>query len=134
MADFDPHSLLESRGLRATRPRVFVAQLLFSDGIDKHVTAESVAELLANRGQRVALATVYNTLNSFVGAGLMKQLSGIDLAATIFDTNIEPHFHFYDEADDTLTDIPVSAIKVESLPPTPDGKEMTGCDLIIRVR
>ena len=58
---------LRQAGLRPTRQRLALADLLFAKG-DRHVTAESLhAE--ANAAQLpVSLATVYNTLNQFTEA------------------------------------------------------------------
>jgi len=126
--------LLEGRGLRTTRPRIAVCELLFDDGIDRHVTAEWVAEQLAARGHKVALATVYNTLHSFSEAGILRHMSGLGDGVNVFDTNLGAHHHFYDEATGTLTDIPAEAIKLEDLPDLPDGKSLVAAELIIRVR
>ena len=65
---------LQSAGLRATPKRIAIGSLLF-DGMDRHVTADDVAALARKSGVRVSLATVYNTLNQFVAAGLMKRIT-----------------------------------------------------------
>ncbi len=64
---------LRAAGLRPTRQRVALARVLFGVG-HRHVTAESLhAEVKATRIP-VALATVYNALNQFRDAGLLREV------------------------------------------------------------
>ncbi len=71
----DPVALLETAGLRVTRPRVQIARLLFGDGQDRHVTAEQIYGQLSGHDAPIALATVYNTLGHFVNAGLLRPIT-----------------------------------------------------------
>lgn len=130
----DPTKLLSSAGLRATQPRFSVAKLLFGDGRDRHVTAEWVAEQLDVAGEGIVLASVYNTLNAFVAADLLREVHGAERSVTIFDTNTTPHHHFYNEKTKKLTDIPAETFKALKLPAAPKGAKTVGCDVIIRVR
>ncbi len=130
----DPLIILRSAGLRATQPRVSVAELLFCDGKDRHVTAEWVAERLDAAGKSVVLASVYNTLHAFVEANLLREVRGAERGVIIFDTNTVPHHHFYHEKTRKLTDIPADAVKVLKLPTAPKGAKTVGCEMIIRVR
>ena len=95
---------LKEAGLRPTRQRVELARLLFT-GMDRHVTAESLAEESARAGVRVSLATVYNTLHQFRSAGLLRQVV-VDASRSYFDTNVGDHQHFFVENEGTLIDIP----------------------------
>ncbi len=52
----------------------------------------------------VSLATVYNTLHQFTGAGLLREVA-IEGAKTYFDTNTSDHYHFYFEHDGALMDV-----------------------------
>ena len=56
---------LTGAGLRPTRQRKALADLLVGDGRDRHVTAESLFEAAGKTGEKVSLATVYNTLRAF---------------------------------------------------------------------
>ena len=134
MSNHDPKSLLDQAGLRTTRQRRAIAQLLFADGEDRHVTAEWVAEALRLQGIRFALGTVYNTLHSFVEAGLLREVTGAEKGVIVFDTNTTEHHHFYDEPNKRLIDIPQEAIDISNLPDAPDGKTISGYDVIIRVK
>lgn len=65
---------LESAGLRPTRQRVAIAALLVGDGEHRHVTAESLFDATREAGEKVSLATVYNTLRSFSEVGLLREI------------------------------------------------------------
>ncbi|MFQ5625160.1 MAG: Fur family transcriptional regulator, partial [Methyloligellaceae bacterium] len=60
--------MLRGAGLRPTRQRVALAELLFARG-DRHVTAERLHEEAVSNDVPVSLATVYNTLHQFTEAG-----------------------------------------------------------------
>jgi Fur family transcriptional regulator, iron response regulator len=79
------------------------------------------------------LATVYNTLHQFCAAGLMHEVR-VDGERAWFDTNVEAHHHFYDEASGALTDIPADKIAFAALPSPPRGFAIEGVDVIVRVR
>ena len=122
---------LRSAGLRPTRQRVALAQLLFRAG-DRHVTAEELHEEADDIQFQVSLATVYNTLNQFTTAGLLREVA-IDGTKTYFDTNTSNHYHFYLEDQGELIDIPTSDLKVVGLPDAPEGTSVSGIDVIVRL-
>ena len=53
---------VRNAGLRPTRQRVALANLLFARG-DRHLSAEELHEEAISAGVPVSLATVYNTLH-----------------------------------------------------------------------
>jgi Fur family iron response transcriptional regulator len=122
---------LQSAGLRATPKRVAIGGLLF-DGHDRHVTADDVAVMARKSGIRVSLATVYNTLNQFVAAGLMKRIT-LDTDRTYFDTNVSDHHHLFFEENGVLHDIPGDSIRVEGLPAIPAGAKVRSVEVIVRM-
>ena len=122
---------LQSAGLRATPKRIAIGGLLF-DGADRHVTADDVAAMARNAGVRVSLATVYNTLNQFVAAGLLKRIT-LDSDRTYFDTNIDDHHHLFYEESGELRDIPGHAIRIEGLPEAPSGASIRAVDVVVRM-
>ena len=124
--------LLQDAGLRPTRQRLALAAWLF-DGCDKHVTAEQLHAVALKRRLRVSQATVYNTLNSFRQAGLLRPLV-VDGGQIYFDTNVSDHHHVLDETTGCLTDIPAHAVRIASLPKAPSGRELARVDVIVRVR
>jgi len=125
-------ALLQGAGLRPTKQRLALAGWLF-DGCDKHVTAEQVHAAIAKVRISVSLATVYNTLNHFMAAGLLRQTI-IDGGQVYFDTNTCDHYHLFDENSGSLTDIPASAVRVTQLPKIPHGKHLSRVDIVVRVR
>lgn len=123
---------LRQAGLRPTRQRIALTDLLFARG-DRHLTAEELHEEAAVAGVSCSLATVYNTLHQFTEAGLLRVVS-VEGSKTYFDTNVSDHHHFVVEGSNEVLDIPVGNIRVSDLPPAPDGMEITHVDVVIRVR
>ena len=126
-----PSERLRMTGLRPTRQRVALAELLFGRK-DRHFTAEMVHAEAVKNGVPVSLATVYNTLHQFVEAGLLREVA-IEGSKTYFDTKISNHFHFFFEKDGVLVDIEPADIRVENLPKPPEGTEITRIDVLVRL-
>ncbi|MBZ0130738.1 MAG: transcriptional repressor [Rhodobacteraceae bacterium] len=124
---------LQGAGLRPTRQRLALARHLVGDGQDRHVTAESLHACARESGDQVSLATVYNTLRAFSAAGLMTEIA-MDGNTSYFDTRVDDHPHYYWEETGDLTDAPKSELRFESLPPLPEGMEITKVDVVIRMR
>ncbi|MBT0958521.1 transcriptional repressor [Alphaproteobacteria bacterium KMM 3653] len=124
---------LSKGGLRPTRQRVALAALLVGDGQDRHVTAESLFEASQNSGEKVSLATVYNTLRAFCSAGIMQEIT-VDGARSYFDTRMDDHPHFFWEDCATLTDAPAEELEIRRLPKAPEGAEIAKVDVVIRLR
>jgi Fur family transcriptional regulator, iron response regulator len=123
---------LKEAGLRPTRQRVELARLLFT-GMDRHVTAESLAEESLRAGVKVSLATVYNTLHQFQAAGLLRQVV-VDASRSYFDTNVGDHQHFFVENEGLLIDIPGEEISVSGVPAAPPGLAIDRVDVVVRVK
>ena len=119
--------------LRPTRQRLALARLLVGDGQNRHVTAESLFALTGGEGEKVSLATVYNTLRAFCAAGLMNEVV-VDGARSYFDTRMDDHPHFYWEDSHTLTDAPTDQVQIAGLPDAPPGTEISRVDVVIRLR
>ena len=123
---------LRAAGLRPTRQRVALARVLFEGG-PRHVTAESLhAEVKATR-MPVSLATVYNTLNQFRDAGLLREVV-VAPGRSYVDTNTGHHHHFFVETDGELCDFPSDAVTIAGLPAPPEGTTLSRVDVIVRVR
>ena len=124
---------LTTGGLRPTRQRIALAALLIGDGEDRHVTAESLFDACRDSGEKVSLATVYNTLRAFCDAGLMQEIT-VDGTKSYFDTRMDDHPHFYWEDSNKLTDAPAHQLEIARLPDAPEGAEITSVDVVIRLR
>lgn len=123
---------LREAGLRPTRQRVALARVLFGGG-HRHVTAESLhAEVKATKIP-VSLATVYNALNQFRDAGLLREVV-VAPGRSYFDTNIGHHHHFFIETDNELHDFPSNEVSVVGVPAPPKGTQVSRVDVIVRVR
>src|SRR5690554_4970021 len=119
-------------GLRPTRQRVALADLLFAKG-DRHLSAEELHEEALLAGLTVSLATGYNTLHQFTEAGLLRILA-VEGAKTYFDTNTSDHHHFFVEGENRVMDIETGPISVGNLPTPPEGMEIVNVDVIVRIR
>ena len=124
---------LSGAGLRTTRQRMTLDNLLVGDGQDRHVTAESLFDAARTKGAAVSLATVYNTLNLFSDRGLTRECL-VDPERRFYDSNTQPHHHFYNVDDGTLTDIPAGKVRIEGLPEAPEGFEAQDVEVVVRVR
>jgi len=124
---------LTEAGLRPTRQRMALAGMLVGDGQHRHVTAESLFAEAQKRGERVSLATVYNTLRAFCDAGLIQEVT-VDGSKSYFDTNTHDHPHFFWEDENRLTDAPSDQLQIAQLPQAPEGAEIASVDVVIRLR
>jgi len=129
--DINARKMLCEAGLRPTRQRVSLADLLFARG-DRHVTAEQLHEEALRCNVPVSLATVYNTLHQFTQAGLLREVA-VEGAKTYFDTNTSNHFHFFSETTGQLEDIPSGTIDIGALPEPPEGMEISRVDVLVRL-
>jgi Fur family transcriptional regulator, iron response regulator len=125
-------AVLRMAGLRPTRQRVALAEILFG-GEHRHVSAEQLLAEANSARVNVSLATIYNTLHQFRIAGLLREVA-VDAARSYFDTDTSDHHHFYLEDEQRVIDIPASAIVIQNLPAPPPGMSVTHVDVVVRVR
>lgn len=130
MADFAEQ--LRLAGLRPTRQRVAIATLLL-DGRNRHVSADSLTEEITAAGLQVSGGTVYNTLNQFTDAGLLRRVM-VHNEYSLFDTNTDHHHHFYEASKDQLVDIPNDDVILAKLPQAPDGHKIKAVDVVIHIQ
>lgn len=122
---------LRAAGLRATRQRIDLARLIFGAG-NRHLSAESLHAEAQRAGIQVSLATIYNSLNQFKAANLLREIV-IDPRRSYFDTNTTAHHHFYFEDEGQLEDIPAERLSLQGLPSPPPGTRIDGVDIVIRL-
>jgi Fur family transcriptional regulator, iron response regulator len=123
---------LRGAGLRCTRQRIELGRLLFTKG-DRHLTADLLYEEAKCGPVPVSLATVYNTLQLFTNAGLVRRLPTGGPKAW-FDTNVSQHHHLFLDDDDQIIDIPEGYLTVKDLPPIPNDMEIVRVDIIVQLR
>lgn len=124
--------LLRRAGLRPTRQRLMLGEFLFSKG-GRHVTADMIYTEAAAANMHISRATVYNTLNQFTEAGLLRQI-GVDGSKSFFDTNPGAHHHFFVDHEDRLLDVPEPGVEIDTLPQPLPGYEIAGVDVIVHLR
>ncbi len=127
----DLAALLRSRGINPTSQRVEIARLMLSRRT--HLAAEEVFRLVNRDETHVSKATVYNTLGVFAEKGLIREVV-IDPSRLVYDSNTAPHHHFYNVETGELVDIESPTMAVEGIPPLPQGTEMDGVEVIVRLR
>jgi Fur family iron response transcriptional regulator len=125
-------AVLRMAGLRPTRQRIALAELLFA-GEHRHISAEQLHDEAGAARVNVSLATIYNTLHQFRTSGLLREVA-IDASRSYFDTDTSDHHHFYLEDEQRVVDIPTSAIVIQGLPEPPAGMVVTHVDVVVRVK
>jgi len=130
----DIASKLRSSGLRPTKQRVRLAEYLFDRENTFHFTVEKLDKAInkKNSDNRIALATIYNTVHAFKKAGHLKEIL-IKEGKNYFDTNTTSHHHFYDEHNNELTDIEKNKIELKKFPTPPKGKSIKDVNVIINI-
>ncbi len=123
---------LNAVGLRPTRQRLALARLLFENG-DRHITAEQLHREISEIGVKVSLATVYNSLNQFTAAGLLREVA-VEAGRSYFDTNTTEHHHFFNDDSGELRDIPGDSIVLSALPVAPQDTVIESVDVIVRIK
>lgn len=124
--------LLRQAGLRPTRQRMLLGSLLFAKG-GRHLTAEMLHAEAVEANIHVSVATVYNTLNQFTDAGLLRQI-GVDGSRSFFDTNPTTHHHFFIDDEQRLFDVPEPDVLIDTLPQPLPGYEIARVDVIVHLR
>src|SRR5580658_6625724 len=122
---------LEAAGVRPTRQRLDLACAIFGAG-NRHFTAEMIYQETRAIRYAPTLGTIYNTLNEFARCGLLREIAIYD-AKLWYDTKTGPHYHFYDEDTEELSDIPEEWLPEFEIP-APDGTLISAIDVIVRLR
>jgi Fur family iron response transcriptional regulator len=105
----DLAALLRAHGIQPSAQRLAVADYVL-DTVE-HPSADQVFARVRAVAPGLSRATVYNTLNLFVGKGLLRSMA-LDGGRVLFDPNVEPHHHFVDEATGAIHDVPWDALEV----------------------
>ncbi len=127
----DLQARLRTCGILPTLQRLTVAQVLLPR--PTHMTAEQVLDAARELMPELSRATVYAVLKLFVSHGLLKELP-IGGHATVYDSHVVPHHHLYDIDSGQVADLPEASLQVVGLPQVVGALELTGVDVIVRVR
>ena len=78
---------LRNSSLRPTKQRINICEVLFNRDKTFHFTISDLFNLIKDKtGEKVSLATVYNTVHAFLKKGYLKEIP-INSNQTYFDTN-----------------------------------------------
>tara|TARA_B100001063_G_C16320544_1_gene337336 strand:+ start:108 stop:536 length:429 start_codon:yes stop_codon:yes gene_type:complete len=130
----DLASKLRTSGLRPTKQRIILAGFLFNRDKTFHFTVEDLDKAInkKNSEDKIALATIYNTVHALKKTGHLKEIL-IKEGKNYFDTNTSSHHHFYDETNNILTDIDNNKIELKKFPSPPKGKSIKDVNVIISI-
>jgi len=132
MINIDALKILKKAKLRPTKQRVSLISNIYKYG-NRHVNAESLYKEILGTGDKVSLATVYNTLHHLTDLGFLRQVK-VNSSQNYFDTNINAHHHFFDKSNNSLIDISKDEIKIQGIPIPPDNKKISEVEVIISIK
>ena len=127
----DVEARLRAHRVQPTPQRVELGMLLLARPC--HMSADQLLLALRQSGSGISKATVYNTLNLFSRAGILREVA-VNPSRLVYDSNTTLHHHFLDEDSGELSDISPAEIKLQRLPALPQGMEASSVEVIIRVR
>ena len=124
---------LRESGLRPTRQRLKICEVLFSPEKTFHFTINDLTKIIEEKlSEKISLATVYNTIHAFKKKGYLKEIS-ISSDKSYFDTNTKTHHHFFDNSTKELTDISDDQVEKVKINTSLPGKKITSVEVLVRV-
>ena len=124
---------LRDTGLRPTKQRVKICEILFMREKTFHFTINDLAKKISeDLNEKISLATVYNTVHAFQKEGYLKEIA-INSDKSYFDTNTTAHHHFYDEDTHELIDCDQSNIDSINIRNNITGKKINSVEVLIKV-
>ena len=126
-------SKLRNSGLRPTKQRLKICEVLFNREKTFHFTINDLVKMISEEmKQKISLATVYNTVHAFEKKGYLKEIS-IDSHKSYFDTNTSEHHHFYDEETHELIDCYKNDIDPINIKKNITGKKINSVEVLIKI-
>ena len=126
-------SKLRNSGLRPTKQRLKICEVLFNRDKTFHFTINDLAKNIAkNLNEKISLATIYNTVHALKDKGYLKEIT-ISSDKSYFDTNITKHHHFYDEDTNLLIDCNDNEIGKVNIKNNITGKKISSVEVLVRV-
>ena len=124
---------LRSSGLRPTKQRLKICEVLFNRDKTFHFTIHDLATQISKQlNEKISLATVYNTVHAFKDKGYLKEIS-INSDKSYFDTNISNHHHFFDEDTNELIDCNDDVIEKVNIKKNLTGKKINSVEVLVKV-
>ena len=126
-------SKLRNSGLRPTKQRLKICEVLFNRDKTFHFTINDLARNISeNLNEKISLATVYNTVHAFKNKGYLKEIS-INSEKSYFDTNTTNHHHFFDQDTNQLIDCTDEVIEAPKIKKNITGKKINSVEVLVRV-
>ena len=124
---------LRNSGLRPTKQRLQICEVLFDSERTFHFTINDLANKIKKQlNNKIALATIYNTVHAFEKKGYLKQIP-INSSQTYFDTNITDHHHFYDLKEEKLIDLENSDVGPINILKKIEGKKIKSVEVLVKL-
>ena len=124
---------LRNSGLRPTKQRLKICEILFNTEKTFHFTINDLSKIISEKlREKISLATVYNTVHAFKKKGYLKEIS-INSDKSYFDTNTSIHHHFYDEDTNELIDCNENDIDSINIRNNSTGKKINSVEVLIKV-
>lgn len=112
MSRAEIETALKAKGLQPTLQRVGICQFVLCEA--DHPTAEDVHAWADQNLGKISLATVYNTLNSLVDVGLLREYKFSHSEKSIYDNNLDEHHHFLDVGTGKIHDVSASDLSLQA--------------------
>ena len=124
---------LRSSGLRPTKQRIKICKLLFDRKKTFHFTINDISKILKkNTGEKISLATIYNTVHSFKKKGYLKEIS-VNKDKSYFDTNTSNHHHFLDINTNELIDLKNEDVHNIKIKKRIRGKKINSIEVLVKI-
>ena len=124
---------LRNSGLRPTKQRLQICEVLFDNERTFHFTINQLERRIKNKiDSKISLATIYNTVHAFEKKGYLKQIP-INSNQTYFDTNVTDHHHFYDLKNEKLIDLENSDVGPINIKRKINGKKIKSIEVLVKL-
>ena len=124
---------LRSSGLRPTKQRIKICNLLFDRKNTFHFTINYLNNILKDKyAEKISLATVYNTVNAFKKKGHLKEIL-ISSDKSYYDTNVSNHHHFFDENKRELIDLDDKDVGKINIKKALPGKKINSIEVLVKI-
>ncbi len=124
---------LRNSGLRPTKQRIKICEVLFNKETTFHFTINDLVKIIENESkEKISLATVYNTVHAFEKKGYLKEIP-IGSNQSYFDTNTSDHHHFFDISENKLIDLDDKDVGPIQIQKTISGKKIKSVELLVKL-
>jgi len=124
---------LRKSGLRPTKQRLKICEILFNSNKTFHFTVNDLTKMAENKENiNISLATIYNTIHAFIKKGYLKEIP-INSNQSYFDTNTSHHHHFFDEKKRELIDLENKDIDPIKINKTIPGKKINSIEVLVKI-